>query len=204
MLKKILLPTVVISGTLLAGFGALLFTQGSKPVQIQLENRQVFDGRLKDIISPQLGALLTIGVTVTTASLLAWSHSAKESSKLEKRVSELKTEISNKDAQISELKVAPSSPMLSSLSWFLEGEHVTSEVAKPKIKQTTETLPVPTPEPVVAVRRPATKPLITPISSMKYEVITTTQPSVQTATSGFPSAQSVQSYIQRNPEVSVK
>lgn len=61
MLKKILLPTVVISGTLLAGFGALLFTQGSKPVQVQFENRQVFDGRLRDIISPQLGALLTIG-----------------------------------------------------------------------------------------------------------------------------------------------
>jgi hypothetical protein len=158
----------------------------------------------KDIISPQLGALLTVGVTVTTASLLAWSQRAKESSKLEKRVSELKTEISNKDAQISELKVAPSSPMLSSLSWFLEGDHVTSSVVEPKIKQTIETLPVPTPEPVVAVRRPATKPLITPISSMKYEVITTTQPSVQTATSGFPSAQSVQSYIQRNSEVSVK
>lgn len=204
MLKKILLPTVVISGTLLAGFGTFLFTQGSKPVQVQLENRQVFDGRVKDIISPQLGALLTIGVTATTASLLAWVYSAKESSRLEKRVSQLQTEISNKDAQISELKVAPQSPMLSSLNWFLEGEHVTSSVARPTIKETVETQPVPTPEPVVAVRRPATKPLVTPISSMKYEVITTTQPSVQTATSGFPSAQSVQSYIQRNPEVAFK
>jgi hypothetical protein len=201
MLKKILLPTVVISGTLLAGFGALLVTQGNKPVQIQLENRPVFDGQFKDILSPQIGALLTIGVTLTTASLLAWRASAEESSQLEKRISQLKTEISYKDAQISELKVAPSSPMLSSLNWFLEGERVISSVTEPTVKQAVEQIPIS--EPVVAVR-PATKPLVTPISSMKYEVITTTQPSVQTATSAFPTVQSVQGYVQRNVEVSVK
>lgn len=196
MLKKILLPTVVISGTLIAGFSALLFTQGSKPVQIQLENRQVFDGQFKDIFSPQMGALLTIGVTVTTASMLAWYQSARESSKLERRLSQLQTEISYKDAQIEELKVAPTSPMLSSLDWFLEGEHVTSKVPKqttPKetIKEIVKEIPVPEPvvQPLLSVR-PLTKPM-TPISSVSYEVITTTESEVQTATNAFPSAQSV-------------
>lgn len=199
MLKKILLPTVVISGTLIAGFSALLFTQGSKPIQIQLENRQVFDGQFKDIFSPQMGALLTIGVTVTTASMLAWYQSARESSKLERRLSQLQTEISYKDAQIEELKVAPTSPMLSSLDWFLEGEHVTSVPKQTTPKETIKKIvkEIPAPEPVVQpVRqpllsvRPLTKPM-TPISSVSYEVITTTESEVQTATNAFPSAQSV-------------
>jgi hypothetical protein len=206
MLKKILLPTVVISGTLVASFGALLFTQGSKPVQIQLENRQVFDGQFKDIFTPQLGALLTIGITATTALVLAWRQSAKESSKLSKRLTRLQTEISYKDAQINELKVAPTSPMLSSLDWFLEGEYVTSSVPKDTmrketmtphtVKDTVKEIPEQLSQPVLSVR-PATKPLMTPMSSVSYQVITTTQPIVQNATSALPSAQSALGLTQR-------
>ncbi|MBF2066768.1 MAG: hypothetical protein IGS39_20470 [Calothrix sp. C42_A2020_038] len=233
MLKKIFLPTVVISGTLLAGFGALLITQGSKPVQIQLENRQVFDGQLRDILTPQIGALLTLGVTVATASVLAWHQSAKESSKLEKRVSQLQTEILYKDAQISELKVAPTSPMLSSLNWFLDRDYVASlvrnEVVKEEIKEISvseqpvlEEIPIrkqPTKETVttasvveqpVLPKRPATKPLVAPMSSVAYQVITTPVASVQTATSALPTAQSVLGLTQRysqtetvNPEATV-
>jgi hypothetical protein len=201
MLKKILLPTLVISGTLVTGFTALLFTQGSKPVQIQLENRPIFDGQFKDIVSPQLGALFTIGVTLTTAAALAWRESFKESSQLEQRISQLKTEISYRDAQISELKVAPSSPMLSSLSSFLGEDYVTSKVAKRTTKDTVELTS--TSEPVTPVQA-ITQPLVTPVPSTKYEVITTAQSSVQTATSAFPSAQSVQGYIPRNVEAYVK
>lgn len=200
MLKQILLPTAVISSTLVAGFTALLFTQGPKSVQIELESQQVFNGKVEDIISPQLAALFTIGITVTTASMLAWHQSAKESSKLERRLSQLKTEISYKDAQIEELKVAPTSPMLSSLDWFLEDNHVSSapeitKLHKPELdgtmKETVEEIPAPEPvsQPVLSMR-PATKPR-TPMSSVSYQVITATVPSVQTATNAFSSAQSV-------------
>jgi hypothetical protein len=167
MLKKILLPTVVISGTLLASFGVLLATQGSKRIDIQLESNQVFYGELKDVVSPPVGALVSVGVALGVASVLGWQQSKNRKAELEKKVLQLQSQISNKDAQIQELKVAPSSPMLSKLEWFLDGDdNVTSSQDGQVV--TRELL-----------AQPATEPVVKPISGFDYQVITTNQPSPQ-------------------------
>jgi hypothetical protein len=163
MLKKILLPTVVISGTLLLSFGILLATQGSKPIEIQLESKQVFYGELRDVVSPPVGALFSIGVALGVASVLGWQQSTKRSTELEQKVLQMQNQISNKDAQIQELKVAPLSPMLSKLKWFLDvDENVT-----------------PSPDEQVISTQPAIEPLVKPISGFDYQVITTIQSSIQ-------------------------
>jgi hypothetical protein len=175
MLKKILLPTVVISGTLLACFGILLATQGSKRIDIQLENNQVFYGELRDVVSPPVGALVSVGVALGVASALGWQQSRHRRAELEQKVLQMQSQISNKDAQIQELKVAPSSPMLSKLEWFLDGG---DNVTYPQDGQvvTRELL-----------AQPATEPVVKPISGFDYQVITNNQLSSQNTVKSAPS-----------------
>ncbi len=185
MLKKLLLPTIVISGTLLAGFGVLLATQGSKPIEIQLDNRQFFYGELRDVISPPVGALISIGVGLATASLIGWQQTKKRTVALQVQVSQLQNQISDRDSQIQELKVAPSSLVLSKLDWFLQQEagqtpFLASEVLTPS---------------QLPLVQPIAEPVVATVSGFDYQVITTNessnQPSPQTAASAFPTAQSV-------------
>ncbi len=174
MLKKILLPTVVISGTLLASFGILLATQGSKPIEVQLESKQVFYGELRDVVSPPVGALVTVGVALGVASILGWQQSTKRSAELEQKVLQMQSQISNKDAQIQELKVAPLSPMLSKLEWFLDGDdNVTPSREREVVTQRLSA-------------QPATEPVVKPISGFDYQVITTNQLSSQNTVQNTP------------------
>jgi hypothetical protein len=185
MLKKLLLPTIVISGTLLAGFGVLLATQGSKPIEIQLDNQQVFYGQLRDVISPPVGALISIGIGLGTASLIGWQQTKKRTVALQMQVSQLQSQISDRDSQIQELKVAPSSLVLSKLDWFLEQEAEQTPVLASEVLTPSQLLPV----------QPVIEPVVATVSGFNYQVITTNQssnqPSPQTAASAFPSAQSV-------------
>jgi hypothetical protein len=190
MLKKLLLPTVIISGTLLVSFGLILGTQGSKPIEIQFDNQQVFYGELRDIISPPVGALISIGVGLTTVSLLGWQQTRKKTQALQMQVSQLQKQILDRDSQIQELKIASPSSVLSKLDWFLEQESQAPILASG--------LATPSQLPPVL---PVTEPVITTVSGFDYQVITTSQPSnqpsVQTAALAFPSAQSVMGLTQR-------
>lgn len=196
MLKKILLPTVVIAGTLMTCFGVLLVTQGSKPVEVQLENRELFDGQLKDIVTPPVGAAISFAVALGTASVITWQQSSRKLSRLEKQLSQLQNQIRDKDCQIQELKVSPTSPMLAKLDWFLN----TEESVKSSLTQITAQEEE---EPVLSVQ-PATEPVVTPISGFGYEVITSTHSTnhstVQSAASAFPVAQSVLGLTVRQPK----
>jgi hypothetical protein len=191
MLKKLLLPTVVISGTLLAGFGVLLATQGSKPIEIQFDNRQFFYGELRHVVSPPIGALISIGVGLATTSLIGWQQAKKRTQALQTQVSQLQSQILDRDSQIQELKVAPSSPMLSKLDWFLDRQVSQTSVLASSVLAPLQLPPV----------QPVTEPVVTTVSGFDYQVITTNQlsnqPSVQTAASAFPSAQSVLGLTQR-------
>jgi hypothetical protein len=194
MLKKILLPTVVISGTLFASFMLLLALQGSKPVKIQLEEQEIFYGELKDFVSPGVGAAFSFGLGLTGAVLWTWQQSLRQSSDLEKQLSNLQKQISEKDSQIHTLKVSPSSPMLSQLRWFLDED-------ESKVQAAISTANVSSPKqaaPPISTKnanegtfsQAVTKPLV--ITSTEYETqpITVSQLTAQTATSTFPSAQS--------------
>jgi hypothetical protein len=191
MLKKLLLPTIAISGTLLAGFVVILATQGSKPIEIQLDNQQVFYGELRDIISPPVGALISIGVGLGTASLIGWQQTKKKTVALQMQLSQLQSQISDRDSQIQELKVAPSSLVLSKLDWFLEQEDGQTPVLASSVLTSSQLSPV----------QPVTEPVVATVSGFNYQVITTNessnQPSPQTAASAFPSAQSVLGLTQK-------
>ena len=201
MLKKILLPTVVISGTLFASFMLLLALQGSKPVKVQLDEQELFYGELKDFVSPGVGAAFSFGLGLAGAVLWTWQQSLRQSSELEKQLSNLQNQISEKDSQIHTLKVSPSSPMLSQLRWFLDEDESKVQAAistanASSVKQAAP--PISTKkanEPTFS--QAVTKPLV--ITSTEYETqpITVSQLTAQTATSAFPSAQSALGLTQK-------
>ncbi|BAZ39122.1 hypothetical protein NIES4101_50740 [Calothrix sp. NIES-4101] len=160
MIKKILLPTVAISGSLLACFGLLLATQGSKLIEVQFENEKVFYGELKDVVTPPVGALLSFGLGLGVASVFGWRQSVKKTWELENQIIQIQNQISSKDAQIQELKVAPSSPMLAQVEWFLdENKNVTSFTGVPTSVQKQQVVTV----------QPPTKPLVNPMSGFDYQ-----------------------------------
>jgi hypothetical protein len=182
MLKKILIPTVVISGTVLACFTALLVSQGSKPVEIQMDNRQVFYGRFKDVFTPPVAGFTTIAVAVTTAMVIGCQQSMKKSSDLQRKVSALQQQILDKESEIETLKLAPESPVLAKLNWFLENDD--NKFYPQQVE--TDTLPL---KEALPSFEPVNEPVVKQ-SGYSYQVITSNSASVQAAASMFSSVQS--------------
>ena len=163
MSKKILLPTVIIGGTLFACFSLFLGTQGSKALEIEVENQQVFEGKLKDVISPSIGALFSIGLGASTAAVLGWGQSLRKNSKMEQQISNLQKLISQKELEIEDLRLSPSNLKRARLDLFLE------DTQKHDISKETSTL----------------------IDQEQLETVTRNNFVVLNATSTMPTAQSV-------------
>ena len=200
MFKKILLPTVVISGTLFASFMLLLALQGSKPVKIQTESQEIFYGELKDIVSPGVGAAFSLGLGLAGAVLWGLQKSLDQSSNLEKQLSNLQKEIAEKESQIQALKLSPSNPTLSQLKWFLEENESKAQAtitAVNTIARPQAAPPVSTKTTETTISQTVTKPLVITNTEYESQPITVNQLSVQTATSTFPSAQSALGLTQR-------
>jgi uncharacterized coiled-coil protein SlyX len=200
MLKKILLPTVVISGTLFVSFMLLLALQGSKPVKIQTESQEIFYGELKDIVSPGVGAAFSLGLGLAGAVVWGLQKSLRESSNLEKQLSNLEKQIAEKDSQIQALKLSPSNPTLSQLRWFLEENQTKVQATTSGVNTISSTQaapPVSTKTAETTISQAVTKPLVITNTEYESEPITVNQLSVQTATSIFPSAQSALGLTQR-------
>ena len=204
MFKKILLPTVVISGTLFASFMLLLALQGSKPVKIQTESQEIFYGELKDIVSPGVGAAFSLGLGLAGAVVWGLQKSLDQSSNLEKQLTNLQKEIAEKESQIQALKLSPSNPTLSQLKWFLEENESKAQatitavntIARPQAAPPVST-PVSTKTAETTISQTVTKPLVITNTEYESQPITVKQLSVQTATSTFPSAQSALGLTQR-------
>lgn len=120
MSKKIFLSTLVMGGTLFAFFSLFLATQGSKGLEIEVENQQVFEGKLKDAISPSVGALFSIGLGISTAAVLGWGKSLRQNSKMEQKISNLQKLVSQKELEIEDLRLSPSNLKRTQLDLFLE------------------------------------------------------------------------------------
>lgn len=193
MFKKILLPTVVISGIFFTSFMLLLAVQGSKPMKIQTENREIFYGEIKDIVSPGVGAAFSLGLGLAGAVVWGLQRSLDESSKLEKQLFNLQKVIAEKEAQIETLKLSPANPTVSQLKWFLEENESKAQATTTPVNtiprtQTVSAVSARNIEATISVA--VTKPLVITNTEFESQPITVNQLSVQTATSKFPSAQS--------------
>ncbi len=103
MFKKVVLPTIAISGMIFASFAMLLTEYGSERIEIRVDNREFVDGEVRDFLSPGMGAALNIALGIGSVVAIGSSKSASKKKKLEKQLLEMRKAISDKDAQIEEL-----------------------------------------------------------------------------------------------------
>lgn len=104
MFKKVVLPTVAISGMIFAGFATFLAQYGSERIEVRVDNQNLFYGEVRDIVSPQIGVALGLTLGVASVAVIGYSKSATKVELLEKQLSSIKKAISDKDAQIEELR----------------------------------------------------------------------------------------------------
>lgn len=104
MFKKVVLPTLAISGMIFAGFATFLGQYGSERIDVEIDNQNVFYGELKDIVSPQIGVALGLTLGIASVAVIGYSKSTSKVELLEKQLSSIKKAISDKDAQIEELR----------------------------------------------------------------------------------------------------
>ncbi|NJM71843.1 MAG: hypothetical protein HC862_17510 [Scytonema sp. RU_4_4] len=165
----------------------LLALQGSKPVKVQVEDQEMFYGELKDIVSPGVGASFSFGLGLAGVVLLTWQQSLRQSSELEKQLSNLQKVVSEKDSQIQALKLSPSSPMLSQLRWFLDEDESKVQAAISSANASSgkqATPPVSTKNgDETTFSQAITKPLVITSTEHDSQPITISQLTAQTATS---------------------
>ena len=122
MFKKILLPSLLISSTLFGCYWMFLATQGQKSVDIKLGYDRVVYSSLRDVFSPTMGALFSVGLGVASGVVIGWRQSVRNSKELGNRLSNLQKLIAEKESEIEAVKLSPLNSGLSQLSWFLEEE----------------------------------------------------------------------------------
>ncbi|MBV6623268.1 MAG: hypothetical protein KI793_10090 [Rivularia sp. (in: Bacteria)] len=104
MFKKVVLPTLAISGAIFVGFAALLAEYGSERVEVRIDSQDLFHGEVKDLFSPGAGAALSLTLGVASIAVIGYCKSASREKELEKKLLSLRKAILDKDVQIEEIK----------------------------------------------------------------------------------------------------
>lgn len=102
MFKKVVLPSIALSGVIFTSFAMVLVKYGSERIEIKVDNQDLIYGEVRDFISPGMGTILSL--TLGAASILAigYGESVRRKENLEKQLLSVKKAISNTDIQIQE------------------------------------------------------------------------------------------------------
>lgn len=192
MFRKVVLPTLVISGSFLTAFGVIIASQGSKSIEVRSDNEQVLNARVRDVFSPTMGVLLSAGIGLAAWTAIGCGYSLKKSNDLESQVTKLQNLIAEREKQIQALKLEPNSPMMSQLKWFIDEEpdqpqQIPDQEVPQAINSTTvDSVKV---NSTTMEVRPPVEPVVRASSGFDYEVIRDSKPATQSAAMAFPSAQ---------------
>lgn len=117
ILSSTLLAGAVLSATLLP-----LVTLGSKPIIIQLEEKPVFVGPLRELAAPYvaLATGLSLGVGAVSLSLLSWQQAARKIARREAEVAALQQQLTEKAAFVEQLRFSSAKLQSSGLEQFLQ------------------------------------------------------------------------------------
>ncbi len=104
MLKKVVLPIIAISGMIFASFAILLAQYGSERLEVEMDNQELFNGEVRDIFSPGMGAAFSLTVGIGSIVVIGYGKSLRRKDKLEKQLLFVKKAILDKDFQIEQLR----------------------------------------------------------------------------------------------------
>ena len=120
MFKKVVLPTVAISGIIFVGFAMLLGQYSSERIEIQLDNQSFFYGEVRDIVSPGMGVAFALMLGVGGISVIGYSESTAKLKKLEKQLSSIQGTLLVIDVLIKDLR---DQEKINNLEFVIFGRH---------------------------------------------------------------------------------
>ncbi|MEB3219610.1 MAG: hypothetical protein VKN72_25705 [Nostocales cyanobacterium 94392] len=104
MLKKMVLPTIAISSMIFAIFLIILAEYGSQRIEIKVDNQDFVSGEVRDLMTPRIGAALSLTFGLASIVAIGYRKSLAKQKNLEKKLLSVKKAISDRDAQIQELR----------------------------------------------------------------------------------------------------
>lgn len=123
-LKNIVLPAALLAGAVFSSLTLPLAQFGSEPVEIQMNQEPLFDGKLKDVAAPYVGlaALLSLGTGVASIAISGWRLSSRKSEQIQGELSSLQQQLQEKDARLEAVLLSTPKLEESGLSFFLHDE----------------------------------------------------------------------------------
>jgi len=132
-------------------------------VTIQLQDKQVFHGQLRDVAMPYLGlaGALSLGAGIATVAVTGWQLSTRKSVAVELQLSGLEQNLKEKEELLEQLKLSKSRLETTGLSAFLDDEVKLEQALSVPVAMKSEPSVVrDTPVPVVEPLVTATQPII--------------------------------------------
>ncbi|WAL62052.1 hypothetical protein [Thermocoleostomius sinensis] len=126
-----LLSSALLAGAVLSAALLPLATVGAKPVTIQLEERPVFVGQLRELAAPYIALAtgLSLGVGAVSLSVLSWQQASRKLSRYETDMSALRQQLAEQEALVERLKFSETKLQTSGLEQFLQPASVAAHAA---------------------------------------------------------------------------
>ncbi|MBD1909232.1 MULTISPECIES: hypothetical protein [unclassified Leptolyngbya] len=124
LFHRVLVPATLLSGAVFTALALPFVSVPKEPVLVELKGQPVYQGSIEELAVPYLGftTACSLGIGLTSATLLGWRMSARKSVRTEEQISVLQQHLREKEALIEELRFSDARLQSSSLGYFLEAE----------------------------------------------------------------------------------
>ena len=122
--SKSLLSSCALTSVVFAASLAPLALFGQKPITVQVGQRPVFSGQLRDLSTPYLGLAVStsLGAGLVALAIAGWRQSSRQVSQVERQLAELDQQVQEKSALIEDLAFSEAKLKALGLESFLSAE----------------------------------------------------------------------------------
>lgn len=172
--SRALLLSAFLSGLIFSSSTLLLVAIGSRPITIQIEEKPLFTGRIQDlsVLYLEIATGLSLGIGLTTFSVLGWRNAVKQLDRATQQVAQLKQQLNQQEGMVESLKFSESKLQAMGLKFFLD-----TVPADAALKPSHHPSPPP-PLPISSTHQPqqilAAPQTIPPASSQRAETLLAT------------------------------
>jgi len=134
-LKKLLLPSAILTGVVFSSLTVPLAFFGSEPLDIRFGEESIFRGQLKEVATPYIGfvALLSVGAGVASVAIAGWQQSSRSSGQIEAKLSGLQQQLQAKETELEAALLSETRLEAAGLSFFLQDD-ATPKVQTPQVQ----------------------------------------------------------------------
>lgn len=148
-----LLSSALLAGAVFSVAALPLTTLGSKPVTIQLEEKPIFVGQLRELAGPYLALAtgISLGVGAVSLAVSSWRYAAHKLERREAEIAALKQQLTEKTSLVERLRFSDAKLHSSGLEQFLQAEET---IALRSVSPAASMPPAPIPNNTPRLSRP--------------------------------------------------